>query len=85
MRSIALPDDLYERAAAQVPPGRSVDDEIREWLEDAVAAREATAEFFRQRRTGRTREEAAASGREILLRLAERQRQASTPPDPQGS
>lgn len=75
MRSVALPEELYERVAAQVPPGRSVDDEIREWLDEAVTSREATAEFFRTRKTGRTREEAAASGRELLVRLAERQRQ----------
>ena len=76
MRNIALPDELCERAEAQVPPGGSVEEEIVAWLKEAVASKEATAEFFRARRTGRTREQAAASGRELLLRLAERQREA---------
>lgn len=75
MRSITVPDDLYERVVAQVPNGQSVDEEIVAWLREAVAAKESTAEFFRARQTGRTREEEAASGRELLLRLAERQRQ----------
>ncbi len=68
--------DVEEGAAAQVPAGRSVEDEIVSWLGEAVASREAAAQFFRARRTGRTREEAGASGRELLLRLAERRREA---------
>jgi hypothetical protein len=76
MKTIQLPDELYKRAAAQVEPGRSVEEQIIAWLTEAVLQQEATAQFFRARRTGRPREEAAASGQALLLQLAERQREA---------
>jgi hypothetical protein len=76
MKTIQLPEELYRRAAAQVEPGRSVEEQIIAWLTEAVIQQEATAQFFRARRTGRPREEAAASGRALLLQLAERQQEA---------